>query len=532
MSGLAADLLLLGWLVASTIVPGVACCHWRTRLRGPELIGYGAAAGVVLQALFGIVLAFTRAARWPVVVLSIAMTLGAIFYLWRSGAARQLAASLSNGVRLGLAVWFLFAAACVAITYLPLRMPADLPDGRYIFKKDRVNVRLQFLTSLPADNYLPYVVTEYLLRRISFTEKRPLLPGQEISNRTILMSLIATPYRAALSPPPRVREPFPTFEYVGRRWPATGRLYREEFYRQFLVVGIYLNSLLLLGLIVVFANASKSALFLPAAALLYSSTPYLLAQTIFTWPKALAGFFLLLAWHAARRRFHPALVGVCAGLAYSSHPFALVFILGFVAFYALQWWRGRAALRPLGLFLVAVLAFMLPWLIWTKLLLGIPSDLVQQNFSAPLNHDGAILLNFVWVRLRNIVDLFTPLMLQVYPFDLLTVSDAALVCLPGAVGIFLLLPGLLEAGRAIRPPALLWCAIIVPHLFATAVFSYPSPTIVHGYQAAAGALLFLGLTWLRRKVAPTLFWSVFLLQLGWNIAFLAMRARLTGMHFG
>ena len=50
----AAGFLLLIWVVASILVNGIALLHYLTKLRGLELLGYGAAAGVVLHALLGL----------------------------------------------------------------------------------------------------------------------------------------------------------------------------------------------------------------------------------------------------------------------------------------------------------------------------------------------------------------------------------------------------------------------------------------------------------------------------------------------
>ena len=50
----AAGFLLLLWVVASILVNGIALLHYWTKLRGLELLGYGAAAGVVLHALLGL----------------------------------------------------------------------------------------------------------------------------------------------------------------------------------------------------------------------------------------------------------------------------------------------------------------------------------------------------------------------------------------------------------------------------------------------------------------------------------------------
>ena len=530
MSSLAADFLLFAWLIVSIFLPGIAICQRWTRFRGLEVIGYGAALGVALQAGFGLLLAFTRAARVPVMLLSGIATLVALVYLWRSGGLRECFTKISRSARVALGIWILFVAACIALTHLEVRLPPNLPDGYYIFKEPTVNVKVQYLLAQPADNYLTYIVSEYFLRRIPFRTERPILPSNEVSNRTILMSLVALPYRAALAMPPRAKKPLGTFSYVGQRWPDVSKLYREDYYRQMLVVGIFLNALLLLGLIVVFSGASRDH-FLPVAAMLCLTNPYLLSQTIFIWPKALAGFFLLLTWHAVRRGYHPAFVGACAALAFHSHPLALPFAGGLGLFYAMEVWLGRCEMRSLLSFAFTFLLLVMPWFAWTQLYLQIPSDMIWQNV-AGAGTDAALSspLNFVWARLRNLTSIFTPVMFFVYPFDASTVLASAENCLPGAVGIFLIVPALMEAVKVSQRSALAWCAIALPFFAITALFSLPATVLVHGFQVVVGALIFFGVIRLARNFSPAAFWSIVILQVGANIALLGMRAYVTGLH--
>jgi hypothetical protein len=516
------DLLLLVWVAAAILLPGIAICHWRTWIRGTELIGYGAATGVAIQAVLGLCLVWTRGARWPVAVVSVALSAGAVWYLWRKNAGAELLSSLPRATRVALAIWFSFAVACVALTHLPVALPADLPDGRYIFKESTVPVRIQYLASLPADNYIPYVVSEYFLRRLSFSEIRPILPGQEVTNRTILMSLVALPFRAAMAMPSQARKPLPSFSYVGSEWPDVSTLYREDYYRQLCVVGIFLNSLLLLGLIMAFSGL-RDAVILPLGSALYALSPYMLAQTVFIWPKAMAGFFLVLGWHAMSRGLHPAAAAACAALAYHSHPYAVVIAAGMGLYYVERWWRGVLPLRSAMIFATVLAAVLAPWFIWTKLVLQIPADLIAQNFS--VRHILAAPLDFVWVRLWNAFNLITPSFLQVYPFNAAAVLEQVLVCLPGAVGVVLVYPALSEAQRSFRPRALWWCGIVASFVALVGLFSSPAVPLVHGFQPAVGALIFWGLIWFRRHVSKAIFWSVAALQVISQLAFLALRSQ-------
>jgi hypothetical protein len=316
------------------------------------------------------------------------------------------------------------------------------------------------------------------------------------------------------------------------QWPDVATIYRDDFYRQALVVGIFLNSLLLLGLIAVFSGAGRDSRILACAAILYFTNPFFLSQTIFIWPKALAGFFLLLAWHAVRRGFHPAAVGACAALAYHSHPLAGVFIAGLGLLYLVEIARGRRGWREVFLFAGSVLVFLAPWFIWTGWSLQLPSDLLWQNIAGAGTEVAlASPLNFIWVRFLNFSQLLAPIMFFVYPFDAGAIVEAAQNCLPGVVGLFIIVPGLMAAARSLRPQAFAWCAIVLPLFVIVAIFSYPALPLLHGFQAAAGGLIFFAVIALARQKSAAIFWSVCLLQLAANICLLAMRAQLTGLRF-
>src|SRR4030095_16461364 len=193
-----AGFLLLIWVVISILVNGIALTHYLTKLRGLELLGYGAAAGVVVHAFVGLAIAAVPKARWVFIAMLIALTLlsGLCFLLHR--VLQELFLSLSSSVKIALVLWGCFLVLSLALLHVDIQFPETLPDGLYISKSRTTNVKIQYLTSLPADNFIPFAVAEFFLRGVSFKKQRPILPGQEVSNRTILMSLVAMPFRAAL----------------------------------------------------------------------------------------------------------------------------------------------------------------------------------------------------------------------------------------------------------------------------------------------------------------------------------------------
>src|SRR3979490_1258861 len=78
------ELLLLLWVVASLLLNGIAFLRLFTKLRGLELLGYGAAAGVSLHSLFGWAIAAAATLRGVFVTILIALTiLNAAYFIWR-----------------------------------------------------------------------------------------------------------------------------------------------------------------------------------------------------------------------------------------------------------------------------------------------------------------------------------------------------------------------------------------------------------------------------------------------------------------
>lgn len=517
------ELFLLLWIMISITGLGMAVVHRFCRWRGLALIGYGAAGGVLLHGFLGFFLALAPSLRPLLLAGGALLLLGALVYLLRSGALRELRRDLSVPARWFLLIWVAFNLGCIGLTHVGLTWPRSLPDGLYPFKQHTTNVKIQVLCHLPADNLIPYAVSEYLLRDIPFAEVHPILPAQEVTNRTVLMSLVDVAFRSAFSNPVW-QGPFPHFFYLGESRPDAMALYSAKRFERFLVIAIFLNSLLLLGLGVLFRRLARGPA-LPVAALLFAFSPYLVSQTIFTWPKSLAAFFVVLAWDCLRSRRQPVLTGLLLALAFWAHPFALAFILGAGLWYLLQALWRKAAWRDPALFAGSTALLLAPWYVWTRLILPLPTSMLRQNLNnyEPLSLEPSALFEFFWARVHNLYHLLDPRFLSGIPFDLGRFCGGILYTLPGAVGLFLILPAFLTAAR-LRPRLLWLCAAVAPGAIILAAFGYEMIVIVHGFQGVVAALLFLGVRHL--LVSRRLFWTVAVLQLALHlVSFYALAVR-------
>jgi hypothetical protein len=117
---------------------------------------------------FGLAIASCWPIRHIIALAPFVCGIVAIIYLLRARVLRRIIAELPSAVRVSLLLWLTFIAFCVALVHVQVRWPEKLQEGMYIFQKHRLNTKVQRLTGLPADNYIPYTVTEFLLRGISF----------------------------------------------------------------------------------------------------------------------------------------------------------------------------------------------------------------------------------------------------------------------------------------------------------------------------------------------------------------------------
>ena len=489
------DFLLLLWALTFILGVGLVLCHRFFGLRGLELIGFGSAVGIAVAGLLGLIAATVPALRFVIVLATIILTLAAVIYGSFSGLFRELYRALSKSARWSLGLWLAFNVFCLSIIRLNVVPPAQLPDGLFIFKTPQLNVKIQYMVGLPVDNYIPFVVSEYFIRGISFKQEHPIIPGQEVSNRTILMSLAALPFYVALAGSDNQPFSLRTFRYVGRDWPDVGKLNIGHRYEKFLVLGILLNSFLLLGLFV-FASALEggSDVLVPAF-LLCATNAYFITQTIFIWPKSLAAFFILLSWHGLRRGYSPMAVACYAGLAYHAHPTGIIFAGGIALFYLVSAPANGMRWRNLLLFGLTVATLVLPWLLWTTFYLKLPSNLISQNLFNPKAPTDC--LNFVWMRLKNLFDLFAPTMFGTFPFDLRRFINGALFSLPGAVGLLLIIPAVVQLRQMRAERLFLWSCLILPALAIVLIFSIQTIPAAH-MPAVVGALVVFGVIRLRR----------------------------------
>jgi hypothetical protein len=372
-------------------------------------------------------------------------------------------------------------------------------------------VKVQYITgNLPADNSIPHVVSEFLLRDISFKNVHPILPGQEVTNRPILAALIVVPIRAALDLPPQWSGSFPEFSYAGRMWPDFSILISDDYsYMISLSVGIVLNSLFLLAIGVVamhFKNFDILASIFYC--LLILASPYFIFQIMFVWPKFMAAFFAILACYFFYYRNSKFLCGTLLGMGYLSHPYVLVVLLFFLFYVILGIYTRRDfSLTQIFFFFVITV---LPWIYWSKLYLRLPSDLISQNFY--IKDMG--LKNFIWVRFINLFNIISPLHLTRYPFDVVNVVRESTLNILGAIGPVI---GYFFSKRFFSMANIQKLNTVLIFVFFVTIFLFSNVAvpIFHGFQFILPFLLFYGVVE-ARKIGNKFFCLIVFIQLFFN----------------
>lgn len=496
----------------------------RSKSKGVDALAYGAAMGILAHAFIGLVIALgIFPSRWVGGFALICGNIASLIYWIRYKRPDFFDLLADKFSIIGIVGAFSAVVFSLFMAFLPVKMPDILIDGPYVIKNNNIHVRIQHITGdLPADNVIPHIVSEFFLRHISFKIERPVLPGQEVSNRPVLMSLVVLPFRDLIDPPEKQIERLARFSYVGTSWPDVAPLADNRPFIQFLAIAVVLNAMLVLSIAFVMSRFEFSVGVAVLAIGTFVASPYFLSQILFTWPKALAGFFLLLSLCEILGRKRAYVIGLLAAGAYWSHPYAIVFAFSFFVYLLFcdekNYFTSRIIFSAKYIF--AWVVAVLPWFVWTKGYLHIPSDLVSQNLST-----GETLLNIIWVRFYNIYQLLTPGVFGVYPFNSQSAFNSLIITLPGLVGLAFFIPG--YVGIVSRYPDRVFISgfyVTLPALLLTFVFSSPAVPALHGFQAIAPMVFILGLHWMHRiQVSNLIICALLCLQIFMNLGVWAMR---------
>jgi hypothetical protein len=216
----------------------------------------------------------------------------------------------------------------------------------------------------------------------------------------------------------------------------------------------------------------------------------------------------------------PWLAGVLLGLGYWSHPLAVIFAGALGLYYLVEYFMKRAPLRNAVHYGVAFTLGIAPWLIWTRLVLHIPSDLFEQNFN---HHIGFI--NHVWWRLYNLNNLLFPFPFGAQGFVPVPFARTMTLTLAGMIGIPFFMPAIYAAFYYMKQYRnLTLYGAIIPGLLIIGVFSMPAVPAMHGWQGIAIILLAFSLKFLQEKIPAKVLVALILFQGVLNIGIIEIYA--------
>jgi hypothetical protein len=133
------------------------------------------------------------------------------------------------------------------------------------------------------------------------------------------------------------------------------------------------------------------------------------------------------------------------------------------------------------------------------------------------------------MRFFNLTVVLVPVFFLIYPFNLKVIIDYALCCVPSVVGIFVIVPAIIEYSRRWKTERLLLLyGMLLPALAVILLFGVQFQPVQLGWQPMMGVLLFLGLHYMRRNLSPWTYRVLIALQLICNLTVIVLRGYLVG----
>lgn len=192
------------------------------------------------------------------------------------------------------------------------------PDFKNSSNYNVLNVKvLNFARTNANDNYIPYRQAQFFVNnsdpvKDSFINEW----GVSFFQRTVLMGSTVSSFYTILNDKPP----------IAHSWASTSQD-PDKTYAKFQIIAHILNSLLILPAFLLIGKLfdKKTALL---ASIFIASSHFYMYNAIFSWPKSLTAFFILLSIYFLldAKRSSIFLSGLLAGVAYFAHDLAIVFI--------------------------------------------------------------------------------------------------------------------------------------------------------------------------------------------------------------
>ena len=209
------------------------------------------------------------------------------------------------------------------------------------------------------------------------------------------------------------------------------------------IISVFLNSLFLFPAYMIARKVFGIKIALMAT-IFMTITPFLLEQSIYTWPKNLAMYFILLMIYFAffskiKNEFRYILAGIFGGLGFLAHNYTTVYIItalfALIYYYKIEYKSQfrKKLMKSIYLFILGIILPLIPYFCWVfisygtiftshfmyypfavdpedvdTILHGDPDMVVKKFFSTPIS-------KILWVKVIDIVVTLTPATLPINP---------------------------------------------------------------------------------------------------------------------
>lgn len=396
-----------------------------------------------------------------------------------------------------------FSLAFISLSFnAPHKIIPD-PEPREGRNYNAFNVKVLNVSQTNAnDNYIPYRQAQFFVNRSdpgkdSFINEW----GVHFFQRTPLMGAVTAEYLNALDDPVPV-------DYL---WSSTSSD-PAHTYQKFQIIAHILNAILILpGFYLIWHFFDRKSAKL--AALFIVPSHFFVYNAVFSWPKSLVAFFVLLSWLLiVQKRFrYLVLAGVASGMAYLTHDLAVLYIAASVLLLLYQ-----KRFRDTAVFTAVSALFAVPWLLISVLYYKKPSSFILYPLSIhdipQPDHKQEIIKEFfhtspvrlIAIRLDSLFYLLSPYPL-IYKEGIQTFIQRfwafSILTIPGSIGLGLIVPALIGIFKKIKEFAFL-ILVAVPLVLSVVVIGWPKG-LKSIHFAEAIIVLGIGLgCWVISKLNP------------------------------
>lgn len=364
----------------------------------------------------------------------------------------------------------LFLGLSYNTKYVNVPDPTPQPGANY----QVLNVKVLNVAQTQAnDNYVPYRQAQFFINRSdpakdSFIQEW----GVGFFERTPLMGSVAASYMNLFNNKPP----------INYTWSATGAD-PDHTYQKFQLLAHVLNSLFIIpGFFLLELLFKRKIAVLTSLFLVISQ--FFLYNAIFSWPKSFVAFFILISWILLIKKTpsYVFIAGLVSGLAYLTHDLAVLYIGASLVYLLIN-----KRLKDMLIFTIPAFLLALPWYIAAAIVYHKPSSFIYYPLSTggipQIEHKKQIIHDFfhtsifrlIKIRIDNLVYLLSPYELlssEGGQAGLRRIWSVGLFSIPGAVGLGLMVPALLQVLKSIRK-YIVWVLILLPVIFSTLIIGWP-----------------------------------------------------------